>query len=942
MRNIYFLLSTFLVFLLHLGVYGQTSINMGSQPTISSCGFYIYDDGGINNNYSNNANQTLTIYSNDPNNGCVMVEIQSLDIDPSDTLIFYDGVGTAGTILHKINNSNYDPTGTFRYAATIQNTTGAVTVQFKSDGADNGGGFTLFSSCIAPCQRVLVNYDTLLSSHIPHIDPTDGYYYIDVCPYDTVHMVTYCTYPDNNFSYNQNDMTTTFKWDFGIDNLDSVGGQAIDYYFTPGRGYDVSISAVDSAHCASLIPVAFRVRTSKNPIRDIAHLNPICSGEALNFSVGYDNLSSVQLDSIGSEQIASLGVNDTVFLPDGLSCPPYGYYYRSYVNFTSFAPNATITSPNDILYVRIKMEHSAIEDIRITFVCPEGNESKIVPDYQNDGWGGITHYFRTNLGCANRLQEVTSCNAAQNPMGIAWNYVWSNNSTLGYQYANTTNSFCYEPGNVHQTPNPYWDDGSLSYKIDSTDVANMTQVYHPNQSFANMIGCHLNGGWYIQVQDLWTNDNGYILEWEMALDPHLLPQNWSYNVQVDTTYIVGPGANGMYMVPDTCGNLNYTAYVVDDYGCVFDTIIPVSVVSSPKPDLGQDFNICHGDIITLSSNYNQPNTTYHWNTGDDTPDISVITGGDYIVSIATANSDSTVVCHGSDTIHVGVYPAPHANFSVSDTTGCAPLNIRLTNETTPTIAGSNFEWLILNDAGNMVYSSHLANPSFEITDPGTYTVVLRVSTSDGCTDSLYKWQFLHVLHQPIAEFESDPEISLFAESQGLIHFVNYADSSAIILGDGSWHWDFGDGESDDATFSPTHNYTSWGDYNVTLSITSGEGCSSEITHKVVIEDNLIFPNIITPNGDNVNDIFAIQNLNTNINPEDPDEYRTNELYIYDRWGKRVYYAKNYDTYAKDGQPVIGNQFFDAAGLSDGVYYYSFYYKGKAKVVDYHGSLTVTR
>ena len=114
-----------------------------------------------------------------------------------------------------------------------------------------------------------------------------------------------------------------------------------------------------------------------------------------------------------------------------------------------------------------RSEHSAIEDIRIRLICPNGNACKIQPDYQNDGWGGISHYFRTNLGVANRLQDVASCNTSQNPMGIAWNYIWSNNTTLGYQYAPGTYGYCYEPVNVHYTYNPYWDDGTQSYKIDS-------------------------------------------------------------------------------------------------------------------------------------------------------------------------------------------------------------------------------------------------------------------------------------------------------------------------------------------------------------------------------------------------------------------------------------------------------------------------------------------
>ena len=100
--------------------------------------------------------------------------------------------------------------------------------------------------------------------------------------------------------------------------------------------------------------------------------------------------------------------------------------------------------------------------------------------------------------------------------------------------------------------------------------------------------------------------------------------------------------------------------------------------------------------------------------------------------------------------------------------------------------------------------------------------------------------------------------------------------------------------------------------------------------------------MITPNGDNINDIFAIENLNTSINAEDPDRYRNNKLQIFDRWGKKVYEAINYDTFAKDGQVNPGTQIFDGSNLPDGVYYFSFYYKGKAKTVNYNGTLTIIR
>jgi hypothetical protein len=134
--------------------------------------------------------------------------------------------------------------------------------------------------------------------------------------------------------------------------------------------------------------------------------------------------------------------------------------------------------------------------------------------------------------------------------------------------------------------------------VNPTDVVNMTQVYHPYHDFGTyMNGCSLNGTWYIEVQDTWGSDNGYIFGWELALNPRLLPQDWTYNVLIDTVIYTGPGVNGSYVVPEQSGNLNYIATVIDEYGCAYDTNFNVNVIQSPRPDLGEDIGLCAGELF---------------------------------------------------------------------------------------------------------------------------------------------------------------------------------------------------------------------------------------------------------------------------------------------------------------------------------------------------------
>lgn len=924
-------------------VMAQTVVTMNGTLSREGCNFSVFDNGGLFGDYGVNRNDMLTIHSNNAGAACVQVTIVMADFDVhgSDTLYVYDGeTDDPALLLGAVNN---EVLSTFSgdnlvYTATVMNTSGALTLKFVTDTAGQGSGFAIRTECVRPCQRVQVELDTVLSSHQPKQDD-DGFFYIDLCPYDTAHLVMHGVFPDNDFSYHQSDETSTFTWDMSLEDLEGVGMNTVDYYFTPGRGYDVSINIKDGEGCESTMPYIFRVRTSKNPIRSLSPMPEICAGERLNLSYGYDQLSNLQVDTVGSEQVTALAVTDTIFLPDGVPCGSTGCSYQSPVTFTSFAPSATIQSADDILYVRIKMEHSYVGDIYIALTCPNGHYAKIMNKYSGgssscDGsipqpWGWATTSSNSPGAYFGQPVDDIGGGCTPTPMGTPWNYCWSNNTdpSYGYQYAGGQ-------GHVYESVNV------SGNNIDSTNVAAMTNVYHPDQPFSSLIGCPMNGTWSITVIDGFSIDNGYVTEWEMALDPSLLPQDWSYHVLVDTVYLIGPGANGDYIVPDTAGHLDYIVRVVDEYGCVYDTTTSLIVTPAPKPNLGEDFNICDGDIIKLSADYDEPNTIYQWNTGDETQEIRVLSEGNYTLSVTTTNDAGTLSCSGSDTIHIGIFESPEVDFSLSDTNGCAPLTLRLTNHSTPEDA--TYEWYIFRQDGSLAFSSVQPNPTFNVDEAGTFSVLLKTKTDDGCEDSLAKWNSFTVNMQPIAEFAANPEISLMSESDGVVNFHNYADSIQLRTSQGSFYWDFGDGQIDSSAFSPQHIYSSWGDYDVTLHVATNAGCSSEITHTVTIEQDLVFPNVITPNGDGFNDVFAIENLNTNVNPEDPDQYRNNKLYIYDRWGKKVYEAHNYDTFAKNGTIQQGSQYFDGLNLPDGVYYYSFYYKGKAKTVNYNGSLTIIR
>ncbi len=209
-------------------------------------------------------------------------------------------------------------------------------------------------------------------------------------------------------------------------------------------------------------------------------------------------------------------------------------------------------------------------------------------------------------------------------------------------------------------------------------------------------------------------------------------------------------------------------------------------------------------------------TTYLWNFGDNTPTSTTANpshiytaDGSYTVTLTATNS-----CGTTTITHVVVIATPPtANFTATNTSGCAPLTVQFTS--TSSANAQTFNWQF---PGGTPSSSTLQNPVVVYNAAGTYSVTLTVSNGTG-SNTASQTNLVVVTTTPTTAFSSTVAASTAT-------FTNTSSGAT------SYSWNFGD-NTNSTLANPTHTYAADGTYTVVLTATNACG-SSTTTHTVVI------------------------------------------------------------------------------------------------------------
>lgn len=164
------------------------------------------------------------------------------------------------------------------------------------------------------------------------------------------------------------------------------------------------------------------------------------------------------------------------------------------------------------------------------------------------------------------------------------------------------------------------------------------------------------------------------------------------------------------------------------------------------------------------------------------------------------------------TITINIVPPPTAFFSLSDDTICAGDAVTTFNLSTG--GGNSFDWNFGDGSG---WQTIAGNVNHSFTNPGDYIITLVSNITGGtasCTDTFTLP--LHVLPSPTAQILNSGLTGCDTLT------VQYNDASVNAV---TWFWDFGNGNTSNTQNPGPQFYPSPNSYNVSLVVSSSNGCT---------------------------------------------------------------------------------------------------------------------
>ena len=254
---------------------------------------------------------------------------------------------------------------------------------------------------------------------------------------------------------------------------------------------------------------------------------------------------------------------------------------------------------------------------------------------------------------------------------------------------------------------------------------------------------------------------------------------------------------------------------------VFVSPKPVADFSSPLPEG------CDNDNSIGFINNSSGGLAWIWDFGDGsssyqaTPAHTYSVAGTYSVKLIAINS------FGCQDIaikpaYITIHQAPQAHAVVSQSSSCDVNTVFQFSGNTTGIASWQWDF----GDGN---TSTAQSPTHQYGTLGTYPVSLIVTNSNGCSDTGSLGTQVNIGPTLIPSFTVN-------DSGGCAPLSIQFDCT--VPNALTWSWDFDDGNTS-ATDNPSHTFQTPGAYNITLNVTTQDGCNGSITVPALIHADTV-------------------------------------------------------------------------------------------------------
>jgi gliding motility-associated-like protein len=912
------------------------------QVINQTVGSNFFDDGGAGGNYSPNFSDTIVFCPDLITNSKINVAFSfGWSVGAGDTVYAWDGPNTSAPYLGA-HNSITDPSGFSVQASFLNNPSGCITIAFKTGAVVDSAGWEANVACVSPPQPFNPHMQGYVNGNLADSMSVADTGMITLCGQDSILYVATADFPysleNAGLGYSQQDTNVTFKWFFS-DGQIAVGDSV--WYAPPNNaGYIITLQVTDQFPYTEQIVSSVRVAPRIDFSQTRALSDSICQGDSVVLVAGLAGNDTVGVSSTISITEVGGSFAGLTFLPDGNQVN-----YEAEIEITGFGPGQTLSSGMDIMHLAITMEHSYLGDLEMMLSCPNGDSVVVFNSWTG---AGISPLFAGGFG-GGEIFLGDALDLETSTPGIGWTYNFSDTipdwGNMATEFANAN---------------------FLPTTISNGMAMNPDSIYLPEQTFEDLVGCPVNGTWKLTIRDNIVNDNGYIFDWAIFFNPYINPNfesytsqivdsKWFNGISISDPQISGLGDTTVTIAADSLGLNWYTFEALDDFGCFSDTTIyvyntqrPVTTnldTSSCSNQIAVEVNLADSVFWSVYSG-DSNNISFSPSNLDTSVTISTISTGIYLVDM-TLYTNNCIFKDSAKLIYVEDLP----NDLLSDTIVCSPAFI-LRPSVLDTAGVYTYEWGPTGETSD----------SIVLTETGTYFLTMTGCNviSDSVNIQLYQepsiigdflicdsasvaavdrtnlggyWQLIQTSFAE-GDFAFVPNIdSLYiaANERGLIE-IGYFDSICNSIDTASFvfqHlpsasiWDSVICEKDvplmlSAEVYPkeTISYTWTGNVKDSvlavyeagiykLEVENVCGVFEDTVHVSFRNCDYMIPNVLTPNGDGLNDVFFIKNR---------EFYTSISFAVYNRWGMQILSTQGQLAYW-DGRTTAGEL------CPDGTYFF---------------------